>query len=60
MQATGMNAHPEDILAPKAACKVADGDGFMPHGSQHKKNRKRRDSEGLPEFEVVACIMRNT
>ena len=54
-----MNAHPEDILAPKARVKVADGDGFMLHGSQHKKNRYWRDSEGLPEFEVVACIKRS-
>jgi len=55
-----MHAHPEDLLAPKARVNVADGDGFMLHGSQHKKNRYRRDSEGLPEFEVVACIKRST
>jgi hypothetical protein len=55
-----MNAHPEDILAPKSAFNIADGDGFMLHGSQYKTNRYRQGSEGLPGFEVMACIKRNT
>ena len=62
-----MNAHPEDILAPKAALKVADGDGFTVHGSQHKKNRNgeiRKVCRSLSHSEcygkVVACIKRST
>ncbi len=45
-----MNAHPEDILAPKSTLNVADGDGFMLLGSQYKTNHYWQGSEGLPGF----------